>query len=136
MGLEIDLAAAVGTVDGTNPVEGANDAGVPAGAELLAFAVAAYNGEPSVALDRARERLRSVVGPDGFREASATIAAFNGLVRVADGTGIQLDPNLTAASAQSREDLGLNQFAGSANTEPTVNRGTGIGSIRGLFGPS
>ena len=136
MGLEIDLAAVVRAVDGTNPVEGGGDTGIPAGAELMAFASLAYDGEPSVALDRARERLRLVVEPGGLREAAATVAAFNGLVRVADGTGIQLDPNLAAASERSRQDLGLNQFAGSANTEPKMDNRTGFSSIRDLFGPS
>ncbi len=131
----------VGAPDGSDSVEGTGDAGIPAGAELMAFAAAAFDGGESLALDRARERLLLVVGLDGLEEAAATIAVFNGLVRVADGTGIQLDPNLTTASAQTREELGLNRFAGSSNTDPastdpadTDPAKVGFSSIHELFG--
>jgi hypothetical protein len=49
-------------------------------------------------------------------EAAATIAAFNGLVRVADGTGIQLDAGVLADSADFRSELGVDRFAGAAST--------------------
>ena len=78
------------------------------------------------------------MGSDGMFEAAATIAIFNGLVRVADGTGIQLDEGVVSASADYREDLGINAFGGAANM---VTQGTGpapetdreITSTRELF---
>jgi len=90
------------------------DAGIPHGVELLAFATAA--NQRSDDLDAVRDTLRAVVGNEGVLEAAATVAAFNGLVRVADGTGIQLDPSMLVATSQTRQQLGLDAFGGSANS--------------------
>lgn len=90
------------------------DAGVPHGARLLDFATAA--NQRSASLPEAREALRSIVGDEGVLEAAATVAAFNGLVRVADGTGIQLDPSMLVSTADTRARLGLERFGGAANS--------------------
>jgi hypothetical protein len=89
------------------------DVGVPHSAELLAFTNAAQLGAPDPAA--ARAQLHRAVGSDGLLEAAATIAVFNGLVRVADGTGIQLDGGVFAVSAADRALLGIDRFAGAAN---------------------
>lgn len=88
---------------------------MPYGAELLAFVNAAHGERDE--LPAARERLRTAVGDGGLLEAAATIAIFNGLVRVADGTGIQLDAGVLADSAELRQRYGIDAFAGAANTE-------------------
>ena len=106
-GYDVDLAVAMdASRDG--------DAGVPHGAELLAFATAA--NQRSAELPAAREALRAAVGDEGVLEAAATVAAFNGLVRVADGTGIQLDPSMMRSTANDRDRLGIDTFAGAANS--------------------
>ena len=107
MGFDVDLAAAV------DPM-GTSDAGIPEGAALLAFATSAQSETRD--LGSTREALQHALGQSGVVEAAATVAAFNGLVRVADGTGIQLDAGLEIASAVARRDLGLDDFAGAANT--------------------
>lgn len=89
------------------------DAGIPAGAQLLAFVNAAH-GDGDLAATRSA--LAETVGHDGVIEAAATIAAFNGLVRVADGTGIQLDAGVLADSADFREAAGVNDFGGADNS--------------------
>ena len=89
------------------------DVGVPHSAELLAFTNAVQIGAPDLAA--ASADLAKAVGPDGVREAAATVAVFNGLVRVADGTGIQLDGGVFAVSATDRARLGIDRFAGAAN---------------------
>ena len=106
-GLEIDLEASVDR-------EFTGDVGVPASAELLAFTNAVQLGDGDI--NSAREALADVVGDTAARDAAATIAIFNGLVRVADGTGIELDEGVFAVSADVRESLGLNGFAGAANS--------------------
>lgn len=106
-GLTIDLATAI-----DSSREG--DAGVPAGVALLAFATAA--NQRSDELPAAREALQEAVGIDGLLEAAATVAIFNGLVRVADGTGIQLDPFMLTSTADTRAALGLDEFGGSASS--------------------
>ena len=45
------------------------------------------------------------------------MAAFSGLVRVADGTGIPIDDGLAAVSKEIRTRLRLDSFAGAANTD-------------------
>ena len=109
------------------------EVGVPNSPELLAFTNAVQIGVPD--LETARSRLRDVVGPDGVLEAAATIAVFNGLVRVADGTGIQLDGGVFAVSATDRARLGIDQFAGAANTGSTApTERSATLSIAELFG--
>lgn len=65
-----------------------------------------------------REALLDVLGPERFVDAVATIAAFNVVDRIADSTGIPLDPMLREMSADVRKELGLARFASSANTPP------------------
>lgn len=107
MGLEVDLAAVLDR-------EVVTDVGVPASAELLALTNAAHVDPDD--LPEARAALEALVGRDGVLEAVATIAAFNGLVRVADGTGIQLDAGVLADSADFRAASGVDDFAGATNT--------------------
>ncbi len=103
--------------------------GFPAATELLRFASAANRlanlidptadaeiADRMAAVTTARAALVAAVGTDGMMEAAATVAIFNGLVRVADGTGIQLDGAMADASGSLRHGLGLNTMAGAANT--------------------
>ena len=104
VGREADLRGTVGEGDG----------GVEHGELLAQFAEAVTRG--SADLDTIRQRLLAAVGPERFVEAAATVGIFNGLVRVADSTGIPLDGRTLEASAAAREDLGLNEFAGARSS--------------------
>jgi hypothetical protein len=106
LGAPADLKAAVG--------DPGSDAGVPHGRLLKAFARAAL-ADPAGLGDRARE-LRAAVGDEGWLEAASTVAAFEGLVRVADATGIEVDDQVYAGSAELREALDLGRFRSAANT--------------------
>ena len=106
IGVDADLGATIG-----NDV---SEVGVPAGAELIALTEAAVCGE---AVDDARAAVVAAVGGDGAGLAVATIAAFSGLVRVADGIGIPVDDGVAASSASIRRDLDLDSFGGAANTD-------------------
>lgn len=125
-GYDIDLDVAT---DSSRP----GDAGVPEGAELLAFATATNTRSPN--LPAARTALRAAVGDEGLLEAAATVAAFNGLVRVADGTGIPLDPSMLTSTSDTRQALGLDDFAGAANsaTAPSTARRSSDNEVLGLF---
>ena len=94
--------------------------GVPCDAELLAFATAANGGGGD--LDAARAALAAQVGGEGLVEAAATVAIFNGLVRAADGTGIELDARVFEASADFRSRLGVDAFGGAANSGIAIPR--------------
>lgn len=106
------------------------DSGVAAGAALLAFAEAAVRGDD---LAEARSALITEVGPEGAAQAAATVAAFSGLVRVADGTGIPIDDGLAAASIDIRERLELGAFGGAANTDHTRVTASAFTDINSLF---
>ena len=99
----------------------ARGAGVPSGDHLLEFTAAAHDGRAD--LSDARDRLLAAVGPSGLVEACLTVAAFNGLTRVADATGIALDAGTLAATRDVRAELGLNDMAGARNTGPSVHLG-------------
>ena len=66
-----------------------------------------------------RAAIEQALGMEALHEAVATVAVFNGLVRVADGTGIQVDAGVLADSADFRPQLGVDGYAGAANTETT-----------------
>lgn len=63
-----------------------------------------------------RRELISLVGREAFLDVAATIAAFNVVDRIADATGIPLDPMMQAMSVEVREELELSRFASAANT--------------------
>ena len=112
---------------------GRGDSGVPAGDLLVAFAEAATRGSDSLASVRAE--LREAVGPESFVAAAATVAIFNGLVRVADSTGIPLDDGTRNASVDFRDELGLNNYAGAGNTHfDDAQQVRPEGSVAKLFG--
>ena len=128
-GLTIDLAAAADR-------EHVAEVGVPASAELLAFTNAVELGGDIGAV---RAALAEAIGDEATLEAAATIAIFNGLVRVADGTGIRLDDGVFAASVDERELLGFNRFAGAASSIDVSVRATGAAptgptAVHDLFG--
>ena len=93
----------------------AGDAGVQHGARLLAFTDAAMGADDAL-LDRERRALGAVLSPEAFVDACALVAAFNVVDRIADATGIPLDPMLHAASGDVRAELGLARFGSAANT--------------------
>ena len=124
-GLTIDLEGAVAR-------DFVGDVGVPASAELLGFANAVQLGDRDI--DTARHALAAVIGDEAMVEAAAIVAIFNGLVRVADGTGIELDGGVFAASVELRESLGLDSFAGAANSARVPTHGSSTGSVSELFG--
>ncbi|MCP5029280.1 MAG: hypothetical protein GY929_23650 [Actinomycetia bacterium] len=105
--------------------------GVPHGDLLVSFARAAVTGQ---GLDSARRQLRQAVGDEGCVEAAATASAFEGLNRIADGTGIELDLGLDAASRELRAEMGLEQFAGAANTPERVGLAPTPDDPAALFG--
>lgn len=73
-------------------------------------------------------------GGEALLEAAATVAIFCGLVRVADGTGIQLDEGVLGASEVWRDNAGVNGFDGAANSmHVTPRRENFGGSVLDLF---
>ena len=86
------------------------DAGVRQGRQLVEFAEAVL-GMDEAALSRARAELLTAVGGEGLVDAAAVVGLFNAIDRVADATGIPLEAEKAAASADFRGALGLDRFA-------------------------
>jgi hypothetical protein len=82
---------------------------VPYGGALLAFADAVVGGDVS-AIDRARAAVRSAVGDMGLSDASAVIGGFDGITRIADATGIPMEPEKIEATAEFFAALDIGRF--------------------------
>ena len=123
MGQVADLDATVG--------RSVAEVGVTHGDVLVAFAEAAVRGADD--LDARRADLVAAVGPAGAGQACATVAAFSGLVRVADGTGIPIDDGLATASVEIREDLDLAAYAGAANSSVGPPTAAGFTTVDALW---
>lgn len=95
--------------------EAGAEVGVAHAAELLAFTEAVMHGDEA-AMARTRAALRAVLTPEAYVEVAAVIASFNVVDRIADATGIPLDPMMVPLSEDVREELRLARFASSANT--------------------
>lgn len=124
LGIEIDMER---VVDPTF----VGDVGPADSRELLAYTNEVHGDGEGLAA--ARQELITAVGADGLVEAAATIAAFNGLVRVADGTGIQLDAGLDGFSHDERTRLGIDEFAGAANTADGRDTDQPVETIAEMF---
>ena len=107
-GSEVDLAAVVKGAD-------AVDQQIPSGRELIRFAEAVLRGSDEE-LAAAREGLRALVGPQGVADAAGVIGFFECVNRIADGTGIPLDPDIEPESRKIREELGLDRFSTAVHT--------------------
>jgi len=72
---------------------------------LLAFADAAIGENGRLA--QARAALVAAVGEEAMADAAGVIAGFDAITRVADGSGIPLEPPKAEATADWRARLGI-----------------------------
>ena len=98
MGLEVDLAAAL--------VGDGEAIGVPFAALLTGF-IDAVLGSDDAALEASRRDLRAQMGDRALGDAAATVASYNSIVKVADATGIPLEPETADKTADLRAELGI-----------------------------
>ena len=89
--------------------------GVAHAETLLAFADAVV-GTDDAALERARDAVLRELGPAQLVDAAAVASNFERMVRVADATGIPLDPPIVMLTESLRRDLGVGRFGAAANT--------------------
>lgn len=95
-------------------VVGDGDGAVAAGAELSAFAEAAWRRDEGLA--PAREAVRAALGDAAMVEAAQTVAIFRSLNIAADASGIPLDEDWRGVAVDFVGDLGLDRFPTAANT--------------------
>ena len=82
---------------------------VPHGGVLLAFADAVL-GRDAASLTRAREAARLAVGDAGVSDAAAVIGGFDGITRIADATGIPMEPEKVTLTADFFAALDIGRF--------------------------
>jgi hypothetical protein len=91
-------------------INGDGDGSVQHGAALAEFAEA-IEARDRARLDGSRAALMAALGPAGLVDAAAVAAIFNGLVRVADATGIPLEDDKAEQTAEFRTLLGIGKYA-------------------------
>jgi hypothetical protein len=89
-------------------MDGNGGSGVACEAELLAFADAALDAGDGLA--EARRAVAARLGTQGMVDAAAVIAGFDAITRVADGSGIPLEPPKAEATAEWRASLGIDDY--------------------------
>lgn len=89
---------------------GSGDGNIPHGELLVQFAEAVL-GDDDARLAAVQSEVRSQIGDAALVDAAAIAATFNAIDRVADATGIPIEDNKAAATADFRAALGINAFA-------------------------
>lgn len=77
---------------------------------ILEEFVDAVVGDDSDRADEARANLIDRLGPDWLVDASAVVANFQMMTRLADGTGARLPPARLEAAAALIDELGLTAY--------------------------
>ena len=90
-------------------MDGESAIGVRQAGELIAFADAAI-GSNRTTLDLARTAVINALGPDAMIDAAAVIAGFDGITRIADATGIPLEPPKAEQTVDLRAEMKIDQF--------------------------
>jgi len=85
--------------------------GVISRSAMLEQFVTAVVGADAAAAESARADLVDQLGAEWLIDASAVIANFEMMTRLADATGARLRPEQLVASASMRVELGLDAFA-------------------------
>jgi len=88
----------------------AEGGGIPHGQLLVEFAEAVL-ADSDEQLLRVRSALRGSLGDAALVDAAAVVGFFNAIDRVADATGIPLDPERLPQTADFRAALCLDAFA-------------------------
>ncbi len=106
------------TVDLSAIREGESAAGGSgiAHAEALIALADAQVGDDDTVLATARARLLAEVGAEAFVDATAVVANFERMVRIADATGTPLDAPIATLATGLRAELQLDRFSSAGNT--------------------
>jgi hypothetical protein len=85
-------------------IDRASETGVPHAALLLTFADAVIAGN---AIEAQRDRVIAALGDAAMIDAAAVVAGFDGITRIADATGIPIEPAKAEQTADFRSELEL-----------------------------
>ena len=68
--------------------------------------------------EAARRRVREELGAEALVDAAAVIGNFERMNRIADATGIALDPPVNVATEALRAELGIDHYGSAENARP------------------
>ena len=89
--------------------------GVAHGDHLRALTEATIRGD-WLSLGGIRRRAEAAMGEQQTVDALVVAAAFNGITRVADATGVPLDDNTATTTVSLRAETGIDEFAYAAKS--------------------
>lgn len=72
-------------------------------------------GDDAGELKAARAEVRRTLGDAALVDASATVASFNAVVKIADGTGIPIEDWKAERTADLRAELGIDEMRSTAS---------------------
>ena len=90
-------------------MNGDSTSGIPAAGILSNFAEAILANADSLA--QSRSAVVAALGEAAMIDAAAVVAGFNGITRIADATGIPLEPAKAEETESWRATLSINQFS-------------------------
>ncbi|MDG1909589.1 MAG: hypothetical protein P8I81_12070 [Pseudomonadales bacterium] len=90
--------------------EGIADAGVKNGAFLMELAAAVYAQDVDALAD-IRTRGVKLLGERGLAEAMGIASGFNGITKVANGTGLPLDKSTADITGEMRTETGIDEYS-------------------------
>jgi hypothetical protein len=88
----------------------AGDVGVENEASLAAIAEAVCKGD-RLQLSKVRQKAQLILGAQGLVDAIGIAAAFNGITKIANGTGLPLDQSNTDTTRQLRAETGIDGYS-------------------------
>jgi len=86
------------------------ESGVGNGEFLMELSAAVYSQDEST-LRNIRTRGLELLGARGIADALGIASGFNGITKVANGTGLPLDQSTVAVTEELRINAGINQFS-------------------------
>lgn len=86
------------------------DLGVINGAFLMALAAAVYSQDLDTLAD-IRKRGLDILGERGIADAMGIASGFNGITKVANGTGLPLDESTKVVTGELRTDTGIDEYS-------------------------
>ena len=89
---------------------GGGGGGIANGEELIRFANAVL-GHDEAELAAARTAIAGTLGGAALADTAGVVSLFNAIVRVADSTGIPVEEQRAADSADFRAAIGVDDFA-------------------------
>lgn len=111
----IELGGDNADLDGLTDPEVQHLIGV-AGSEVLIRFCDAFMSNDEATLTAARDAFVAELGDEALVDAAGVVSNFQRMVRIADATGIPLDPPMAGASVDLRKQLGISNYTAAANT--------------------